>query len=192
MQQQGPCRGRIVHSCRSVVSVGFSPNQKLAAFPSCSCFSVPEQHVASSAGGKGLGCCVSAKGYYRALCGSAPVSEQWRGRAEVWQFLVQASGKLLSSSGFSGNIVSARLEWSETQDKCISWSNHTREKKKKTGHCHLDTNSKTEGHQICWDGDGKENSLCKKLGILSVDFYPSKALILHELVLKTIKGHINK
>lgn len=102
------------------MSLGFAPNQKLVAPPSCSCFSVPEPHAAAAAGGKRLGCCVSVTGYYWAsvpLCVFVPVSERWQGRAEAWQFLVRAFGKLLSSSWFAGNIASAHQEWSETQGR---------------------------------------------------------------------------
>lgn len=65
---------------RSMASLGFAPNQKLAAPLSCFCFSVPEQPAAAAAaGGKSLGCCVSATGYYWAslpLCVFVPVSER--------------------------------------------------------------------------------------------------------------------
>lgn len=64
--------------CLVMVSLGFSPNQKLGAPPSCFCFSVPEQHAVAAAGGKRLGCCLSVTGYYRAsvpLCVCVPVAE---------------------------------------------------------------------------------------------------------------------
>lgn len=105
---------------RSLLRLGFAPNQELAAPPSCSCFSVPVQRAAAAGGGKGLGWCLSVTGYYwtsEPLCVFVPDSERWQGRAEAWQFLVLASGKLLSSSWFAGNIVSAHQEWSETQER---------------------------------------------------------------------------
>lgn len=103
----------------SILSWGFTPNPKLAAAPSCSCCCVPEQREAFAAGGKRRGRCVSATGCYRAsLCVCVPVSELSRGRAEERQSPVQASGKLLSSSWFAGNIASALQEWSEnTRDR---------------------------------------------------------------------------
>lgn len=120
MQQSASWKESFLYVIRSAVSLGFVPNRKLAAPPPCSCFSVPEQREAAAAGGTRWGCCVSVTGYYWAsapLCVFVPVSELWQGRAEAWQFLVRASGKLLSSSWFSGNIVSAHQEWSETQEE---------------------------------------------------------------------------
>lgn len=124
MQQEASWKDEFLYIIRSTSSLGFAPNRELAAPPSCSCFSVPLQHAAAAAaaGGKRLGCCVSMTGYYWApvpLCVSAPGSEQWQGSAEAPQVLVRASGKLLSSSWFAENIVSAHQEWSETQGRII-------------------------------------------------------------------------
>lgn len=124
--QHGKCNSRhhtkrtFLFLFRSMVSSGFVPNPELAALPSCSCFCVPERHAAAAGGKRSSCCCVSVTGYYWVsvpLCAFVRDSEQWQGRAEAWQFLVRASGKLLSSSWFAGNIVSAHQDWSEKRKK---------------------------------------------------------------------------